>query len=527
MQVASVIGREFAFRLLQAISGMQADLKHQLMNLQGLEFIYEKRLFPELEYIFKHALVQEVAYNSLLSARRKEIHQRIGKAIEELYAGNLEEYYEMLAYHYGRSDDKEKTLEYLDLSNRKATRLNALEDAMGYFEAAMGLLDSLPDSAEHRLLRISMLVENVFVFWLLNRTSDIYGLLLKYEPMAIELDNPGLLGGFYGRKGFCEYILGDMDMTLENTQKAIDLCEACGNDLDAGNAYMTCQAVHLFKGNFEAALALKEKALHAYEKAFSLRGYVYIYFYAAFAYVFMGQWDAAVKEGERALKLAEAHSDASMASVAACSLSNAHTARGDIAKGLEFGQRAVEKAINPTDYLWSRTFLGWALCHAGESDKGLDYLTGVVQEMRNAGAYLMSVSFASLLAEGYWLNRQFDKARQELEGILKLAGKKGMKFHALRCHYLLGEVLLASDPAQEKAPSAEVCFETAIAISRDIKAENLLAKGYAGLGRCYRKKGDMSAARDYLNQALEIHERLGTLLEPDKVRAELAQLPDA
>jgi class 3 adenylate cyclase len=84
MQVASVIGREFAFRILQAISGMREELKVQLLNLQGLEFIYEKRLFPELEYIFKHALIQEVAYNSLLLKRRKEIHERIGRAIEEL-----------------------------------------------------------------------------------------------------------------------------------------------------------------------------------------------------------------------------------------------------------------------------------------------------------------------------------------------------------------------------------------------------------------------------------------------------------
>jgi predicted ATPase len=92
MQVASVIGREFAFRILQAISDLREDLKSELLNLQGLELIYEKSLFPELEYVFKHALTQEVAYNSLLSNRRKEIHKRIGKAIEELYSENLEEF---------------------------------------------------------------------------------------------------------------------------------------------------------------------------------------------------------------------------------------------------------------------------------------------------------------------------------------------------------------------------------------------------------------------------------------------------
>ena len=85
-----MIGREFAFPILEAISAMKEDLKSHLLSLQGLEFIYKKRLFPELEYIFKHALTQEVAYNSLLLKRRKEIHEKIGKAIEVLYPDRLE-----------------------------------------------------------------------------------------------------------------------------------------------------------------------------------------------------------------------------------------------------------------------------------------------------------------------------------------------------------------------------------------------------------------------------------------------------
>ena len=146
MQVASVIGREFAYRILQTITDMSEDLKASLLNLQGLEFIYEKQLFPELEYIFKHALTQEVAYNSLLLKRRKEIHEKIGQAIEELYSERLEEYYELLAYHYVRSDNKEKAVEYLDLANQKAARANAMEEAKAYFDQAMRLLDALPET---------------------------------------------------------------------------------------------------------------------------------------------------------------------------------------------------------------------------------------------------------------------------------------------------------------------------------------------------------------------------------------------
>ena len=98
MQVASVIGRDFASRILQTITGLRKDLKSHLLNLQGLKSIYEKNLFPELEYIFKHALTQEVAYNSLLHKRRMKIHKKIGQAIEQIYSERLEEFYEMLAY---------------------------------------------------------------------------------------------------------------------------------------------------------------------------------------------------------------------------------------------------------------------------------------------------------------------------------------------------------------------------------------------------------------------------------------------
>ena len=126
MQVAAVIGREFAFRILETILEMKEELKSGLVNLQGLEFIYEKSLFPELEYIFRHALVQEVAYNSLLITRRKEIHEKIGQAIESLHAQRLEEFYEMLAYHYSKSGNLPKAYEYLKQAAGKGFRKRRL-----------------------------------------------------------------------------------------------------------------------------------------------------------------------------------------------------------------------------------------------------------------------------------------------------------------------------------------------------------------------------------------------------------------
>ena len=151
MQVASVIGRDFAFRILQTMTGMREELKSDLLNLQGLEFIYEKRLFPELEYIFKHALTQEVAYNSLLLKRRNEIHEKVGQAIEELYPERLEEFYEILAYHATAAGQKERALGFLIRASERAGRVAAHREEATLLTRAVavaeesGKMDLLPD----------------------------------------------------------------------------------------------------------------------------------------------------------------------------------------------------------------------------------------------------------------------------------------------------------------------------------------------------------------------------------------------
>jgi class 3 adenylate cyclase/tetratricopeptide (TPR) repeat protein len=136
IQVASVIGRDFAFRILKSIIELGDDLRSRLNDLVGLEILYEKVLFPELEYIFKHALTQEVAYESLLKQRRREIHGRIARAIEELYADRLEENYELLAHHYEQSGDGEKAVEYLILAGEKSNKNKAAQDACLFFKKA-------------------------------------------------------------------------------------------------------------------------------------------------------------------------------------------------------------------------------------------------------------------------------------------------------------------------------------------------------------------------------------------------------
>jgi class 3 adenylate cyclase len=378
MQVASVIGREFAYRILQTIMGMREELKSSLINLQGLELIYEKSLFPELEYIFKHALTQEVAYNSLLVKRRKEIHEKIGGAIEELYPDRLEEYYELLAYHYMKSDNNDNAVEYLDLANRKAAKLDAMEEAKAYFEEAMKLLDTLPETKANQERRISLLINQWMVFELLWQLAEYYEHLTRYEPIAVGLGNQELLGAFYVGVGLCQWWLGNFDEGIQTETKAAQICEAAGMFEAAGFAYNMLQWCHAPKGDFNLVIAYKEDVLRMMEQRFNLRWYVWSFCSAVWAYASLSRWDEAVENGKEALRMAEEYSDLSLISFATFHIALAFHFKGDFDQALKYAELAVDKAPTHADKVWAQAMLGWVWCRSGKPHQGLEALVNAV-----------------------------------------------------------------------------------------------------------------------------------------------------
>jgi class 3 adenylate cyclase len=522
MQVASVIGREFAYRILQTIMGMREELKSSLINLQGLELIYEKSLFPELEYIFKHALTQEVAYNSLLQKRRKEIHEKIGGAIEELYPERIEEYYELLAHHYTRSDNTEKALEYLCLANQKAAKVTAMEEALTYFDEAMKLLDTLPETKENQERRISLLVNQWLVFFLLLKSPEYLELLTRYEPIAVGLSNPGLLGLIYFGMVPSEYWLGNFDTAIQKATKAVELCQAAGNFEGAGFAYMVMQWSYLYKGDYYKAIALKEDTLLMTEKQFNLRVYMYAIAAVSYAYTWLGRWDEAVREGQEAMRIAEEYSVNSAISFAALGLSFAYTAKGDLARGKEYAELSVNKGPTPTDKQWSLGGLAESLIRAGELKRGIEIQSDLLPKIRAVRSCIGEVESLLCLGEGYYLTGEYNKAKQMLKECLNLSDRCGIKCYVAGARRLLGEISLKTNPAQAAGD-----FEKSISIYQEIKAENELAKAYVGYGRFHKQNDNIVQARVYLTKALEIFERLNTLIEPDKVRKELTSLPEA
>jgi tetratricopeptide (TPR) repeat protein len=518
MQVASVIGREFAFRILQSISDMREDLKSQLLNLQGLELIYEKSLFPELEYIFKHALTQEVAYNSLLSNRRKEIHKRIGSAIEELYAGKLEEFYEVLAYHYSRGEEFEKACLYLKLSGKRAVRSHALWEAYGFYKEAVELLNRFPATEENKkeLLDVIQLMRTPIA--LLGFPEGCLRFLQQGERLARELGGTGHLAALYSaigayyshagehstsfrytEEGFEEArkaqdiqwmaplgfwlsasynASGQYGKILDKVPEVIDLIEKKGRESDffgmAVNPYSficaQCSNALCHLGRFEEGKAFLEKA---YRNAIGVgepATLAHTELVYGLSFYLKGDFKPAKEHLEKCIGYSEEAKWHLGAAIGLCILGNAHSFLGDP----ETGSRHAEKGLRI--YRESRIEF---LLSVGNWLSGCVHLNS--GDLENAGA--------------------------SMEEALRLSRKNGERSFEGLALLGLGMVLGKREPRQ--VDQAEECFSKGLAILQDQKMRPWYSQGRMFLGEFYLDSGEKERAAENLKEAEAMFQEMG------------------
>ena len=238
---------------------------------------------------------------------------------------------------------------------------------------------------------------------------------------------------------------------------------------------------------------------------------------------YLGRWDEAAVTGKKALDVAQRFSDKSMISIAAAHLSLGYSWAGDLSQAVEYGKLSLQNAQTPGDKARSKRSLGWALCRAGKTDRGIELLTDATLPIfRTKDFIAFETPLRCYLGEGYWLAGEERKARQMLEEGLKMAYHCGARYYVGFAHRILGEISFKTDLVK-----AVEHFQKSIAVLQKIKAENELALAYVGYGRSYKQNGQISQAKEYLTKALRIFKRIKTLIEQEKVRKILAKLPDS
>ena len=190
------------------------------------DLIKTKTIQPELEYLFKHAIIQEVVYNGLIKKERREIHERIGSVIEYLFKDRLPEFYETLAFHFKNGNSVDKAVKYLVKSGEKSLARYAVEEADQYFKIAFELLSRIEDkSGAEKTMLISLLNSRGYAFYYLGDVKNFITLYRSYENLAVALTDKAKTGMFYVWFGIANYLAGIVKDAYKCLHKGMKLGE--------------------------------------------------------------------------------------------------------------------------------------------------------------------------------------------------------------------------------------------------------------------------------------------------------------
>jgi class 3 adenylate cyclase/tetratricopeptide (TPR) repeat protein len=519
MQVASVIGRDFAFRILQTITGMKEEIKSHLLNLQGLEFIYEKSLFPELEYIFKHALTQEVAYNSLLIKRRKEIHEKIGKAIEQIYQDRLEEFYEILAYHYVKSDNAEKAYQYLKLSGEKATRNFANWEAFGFYKESISVLNQLPETEENKKEKLEVLGVIPIPMAILGFPEDSLSILLQAEQLATELGDEKKLATLYSRLGHYYSIkVGDPIAGIQYVERCFTQAEKIQDIGLMGTSACDLCSAYINAGEFINIIDMAPKVIALLEETqrtsdfFGARFNVYSALCAFFGFSLgmIGNFKKGKAFCEKGL----------------CSSSEVNDLYGlgwiEFCYGVIFqcerdGKGMIEHFQNSIDYLEKAQafmILGHAWVNLGhgyflieELETALKLIKKGMKIQKDHKIPVYESAHYCHLAEVYFASGDLSNAHSCMKAALKLSQKNKEKWIQGWSRVLLGRILWKRDPSQND--KAQDFILRGIKILEALNLNPYLAPGYLFIGEFYNNAKQRSKALENLKKAEEMFQEMG------------------
>jgi predicted ATPase len=503
MQVASVIGRDFAFRILQAITGMKEEIKSHLMNLQGLEFIYEKRFFPELEYIFKHALIQEVAYNSLLQKRRRDIHEQIGKAIEEIYSDRIEEFYEMLAFHYARTDLADTAIRYLSLAAEKASNACAHEEAVAWLQEAIEHTDRLPKEQQATCC-IDLVTRYAQSLFYLGRRQEALDRLRDHEYRLKHLQQTPFASSYYLQLSQNYGFQGEREKAFHYAQRALREAELSDDTVAMGKAYTILSLELFFAGPYDEGVAYGEKAVRLLKNTKEHIWLGLAYYHLGAVSICYGDFGRVKEAATELHNIGEVIGERRYLANANAMLGHISRNMAEWEKGIEHYHRALSHNPDSFEKAIIIGFLGMA--HRGKGDlvKAIETLEQAVEQAKTYRSLQIQSRFNTALGEAYAANGQIKRGLELVNEGLKVAQKTKNPLGIGNAQRALGQIAEKDGDFSE----AEEHFKEALVIFTAINARNMVAESHLDFASLAQKQRNLSMSSDHLNLAHSWFKRL-------------------
>jgi class 3 adenylate cyclase/tetratricopeptide (TPR) repeat protein len=513
LQTGSAIEREFLYDLIKRVKQVsEQELLSNLSILKDSELLYERGIFPETAYIFKHALTRDVVYESILNKKKKKLHEEIGNAVEELYADRIEEQYELLAYHYALSEHWEKAVHFGRLAAEKAHKLSQFQQAVSTYEQTVEWLLKLPENKTRQESLVDIQQEICWSYIGLGQFKKAEEIGLRAETMAKSLGDRVRLGITYLGIGTAYVYRGNFKETEHYSLQAIEYLEGTSEERELAIANLVLGACYIGQGMWRKSEQRFSKAITAYEKLGQKTEYV------------MG-WNAlpyTILCGQLGYNLG---------------------IMGRVAEGKEFFRRGyaseLEQVSNLTTKMAYCSWQGLFISLVGEDDfeavTKMDQLVELAEKsdspfmilvfsVAKANVMLAIEDFGAVISSsqkalnaiegksirtGHVINLLYDMARAELElGDLESAKKhyeEGLELVELspnwwkpRFDFLQGLLLMAE--ASPDFIQAEDSFKNSIQVDEDVGAVVPAAQTRYYLAQMLARKGRVELTRDILTE---------------------------
>jgi class 3 adenylate cyclase/tetratricopeptide (TPR) repeat protein len=505
LQTLAVIGREFPLGLVRSVTGAPGDeIERMLADLQLGEFIYEQPAFPDIEYKFKHALTQEVAYNSVLNERRKLFHERTGAAMESLYAARLEDHIDELAHHYSRSENVAKAVEYLRLAAAQALARSHHDEASAHATGALKLIGRLPD-ATHRLraeLAIRMLGAQASMATAGYGASDVQSALDRAEAICRQIGAAEVM--FPVISILCTYCLarGEHRRLRELSAELVEIARREGNGTMLAEAYFHLGHSQFYQGQFAPALANVKLAISHCQPGQKVSADIDLLtiatYLAGHALWHLGYAGKALEMRDRSLERATSLNhpvSIAVAKMGSCLLRTfaRHPAGKEEADALiafshEHGFRAYDAP--------ALSFRSRALVEEGSLSEALASFSETVERARMSGGEMAFVHILGGVSQAYLKMADAEKglaAISEALGVMEASGDKSAEAELYR---VKGELLLMQDAS--KTAEAEQSLRKAIEVAHRQEAKFYELRATMSLARLLAKQGHRDEARAIL-----------------------------
>jgi tetratricopeptide (TPR) repeat protein len=478
---------------------LSVSLEPLLLELKRLEFLYERTEAGEPTYVFKHALTQEVAYESLLTTRRQALHEVAAEALEVLYAEHLEDAYDRLAYHYVRTDHAVKAVEYLTCVAEKAAQGFAHVEAIAVLQEALEHAERLPVEDRDRCV-LDLIIRQSESLHALGRRREIVELFLRHREHLERLQDPLVTGQYYARLGFCYSFLGERVKATESLQHALDAARQSHDTLTMREVLFRLALEGTFAGHLSQAVAYSQEAVTLPKKTEAhdhLSWSYWSYWMLGWSSYFIGDFVQGLGALAQAESVAIAMGDRALPPNAMALSGWTLAAQGNWEAGISACQRALQDSPQAFDTAMFIGMLGYAYLEQGNLTEALPILEQAVEQANEYRSQQIQSWYRTYLGEAYRADGQIQQAWDRARQGLALATEASNPWGAALAQCALGRIAQTSGDLVE----AEARLQEALETFASIQARYQLARTHLDLASLAHAQGNQHTATTHLSTA--------------------------